>query len=159
MARFTVCLKAHWSHDDLGSAVFGLLARWLDDTVMLALDDTLVRKRGRKVFGAGMHHATRGFPRANRRGQLPSFLGGAGGARAPAVWHTPHLPCRSCCGCISITSLRPDIGESAAAALNWRSRCLINAANAKSTTSVTCVMHIGACYFSFSPFRGAKRRL
>jgi SRSO17 transposase len=48
--------KARWSRDALGLVVFGLIAPWLDDTVMLALDDTLARKRGRKVFGAGMHH-------------------------------------------------------------------------------------------------------
>lgn len=57
MARFTGCSPRHgFPRDALGLAVFGLLEPWLDDTVMLALDDTLARKRGRKVFGAGMHH-------------------------------------------------------------------------------------------------------
>jgi hypothetical protein len=33
-----------------------MLAPWLDDVVILALDDTLARKRGLKMFGVGMHH-------------------------------------------------------------------------------------------------------
>jgi SRSO17 transposase len=48
--------SARWSRDALGLAVFGLIAPWAGETVMLALDDTLARKRGRKVFGVGMHH-------------------------------------------------------------------------------------------------------
>ncbi|MDP6985197.1 MAG: transposase [Candidatus Latescibacteria bacterium] len=48
--------SARWSLDTLGLAVFRLLEPWLDDVVMLALDDTLARKRGLKVFGVGMHH-------------------------------------------------------------------------------------------------------
>ena len=48
---------ARWSLDELGLAVFGLIEPWLDgDAVLLSLDDTLARKRGLKVFGAGMHH-------------------------------------------------------------------------------------------------------
>jgi hypothetical protein len=48
--------SARWSRDHLGLALFRLLERWLDDTVLLAIDDTLARKRGRKMFGVGMHH-------------------------------------------------------------------------------------------------------
>lgn len=48
---------ARWSLDALGLAVFGLIEPWLGgDTVLLALDDTLARKRGLKMFGVGMHH-------------------------------------------------------------------------------------------------------
>jgi hypothetical protein len=49
---------AQWSLDAFGLAVFRLIEPWLDEeaAVMLAVDDTLVRKRGLKVFGAGMHH-------------------------------------------------------------------------------------------------------
>jgi len=48
---------AHWSLDDLGLAVFELIQRWLtDQTIFLAVDDTLAHKHGPKVFGAGMHH-------------------------------------------------------------------------------------------------------
>ncbi len=50
--------QASWSLDALGLAVFALIQPWLDTDafVMLALDDTLARKRGRKIFGVGMHH-------------------------------------------------------------------------------------------------------
>jgi hypothetical protein len=48
--------SARWSRDQLGLLVFDMLAPWLDGVVMLALDDTLARKRGLKMFGVGMHH-------------------------------------------------------------------------------------------------------
>lgn len=51
--------RARWSRDQLGLAVFDLIEPWLGDAanvVFVALDDTLARKRGRKVFGVGMHH-------------------------------------------------------------------------------------------------------
>lgn len=49
--------SARWSLDELGLAIFGLILPWLPlGCVMLALDDTLARKRGRKVYGVGMHH-------------------------------------------------------------------------------------------------------
>lgn len=47
---------ARWSLDHLGLAVFDFVLPWLDEIIVLALDDTLARKRGLKVFGAGMHH-------------------------------------------------------------------------------------------------------
>ena len=47
---------ARWSRDRLGLAVFDLLEPWLGEVVFLALDDTLARKRGLKMFGTGMHH-------------------------------------------------------------------------------------------------------
>ncbi len=48
--------NARWSLDGVGLSVFRMLERWLEDTVMLAVDDTLARKRGLKIFGVGMHH-------------------------------------------------------------------------------------------------------
>ena len=52
-----VFAAAQWSLDELGLAVFGLILPWLDDRlIMLALDDTLARKRGLRVYGVGMHH-------------------------------------------------------------------------------------------------------
>jgi hypothetical protein len=48
--------SARWSRDQLGLLVFDMLPPWLDGVVMLALDDTLARKRGLKMFGVGMHH-------------------------------------------------------------------------------------------------------
>jgi len=60
--------KAEWCLDDLGLVVFKIIEPWLrGDVVMLALDDTLARKRGLNVHGAGMHHdpliSTRKMPR------------------------------------------------------------------------------------------------
>lgn len=49
--------RARWSRDELGLAVFQFIIPWMDEgPVLLALDDTLARKRGRKTFGVGMHH-------------------------------------------------------------------------------------------------------
>lgn len=47
---------ARWSLDELGLAVFGLILPLIDGVVLVAIDDTLARKRGLKVFGVGMHH-------------------------------------------------------------------------------------------------------
>lgn len=47
---------AKWSLDELGLAVFALLLPWLPPVIELSLDDTLCRKRGLKMYGAGMHH-------------------------------------------------------------------------------------------------------
>jgi hypothetical protein len=47
---------ARWSLDAVGLAVFQLIQPWLGEIVLLALDDTLARKRGLKMFGTGMHH-------------------------------------------------------------------------------------------------------
>ena len=56
---------AQWSLDELGLAVFALIQPWLEPgVILLALDDTLARKCGKKVFGAGMHHD----PRLSSRG-------------------------------------------------------------------------------------------
>lgn len=48
--------SASWSLDRAGLVVFDLISPWLGETVMLAADDTLARKRGLKMFGVGMHH-------------------------------------------------------------------------------------------------------
>jgi DDE superfamily endonuclease len=49
--------QARWSLDRFGLAVFGLIEPLLAaGTIFLALDDTLARKRGLKIFGVGMHH-------------------------------------------------------------------------------------------------------
>ena len=46
-----------WSLDALGLAVFRLLEPLLrQEQILVAVDDTLARKRGLKVFGVGMHH-------------------------------------------------------------------------------------------------------
>lgn len=48
--------NARWQLDRLGLAVFRVVEPRLDKTVLLAVDDTLARKRGLKIFGVGMHH-------------------------------------------------------------------------------------------------------
>lgn len=57
---------ARWSLDALGLAIFALIEPWFGETVMLGVDDTLARKRGLKIYGAGMHHdplrSTRSLP-------------------------------------------------------------------------------------------------
>lgn len=58
--------EAKWSLDALGLAVFRLLERRLGkEQILLAVDDTLARKRGRKMYGAGMHYD----PLISSRGQ------------------------------------------------------------------------------------------
>jgi SRSO17 transposase len=52
-----VFAAARWSRDALGLAVFRLLEQWCgEEEVLLGIDDTLARKRGKKTFGVGMHH-------------------------------------------------------------------------------------------------------
>jgi SRSO17 transposase len=49
--------KAVWSLDGLGLALFRMIEPLLPaGSVLVAIDDTLARKRGLKVFGVGMHH-------------------------------------------------------------------------------------------------------
>jgi hypothetical protein len=62
--------RAEWCLDELGLAVFGLILPWIQsDPILLAVDDTLARKRGLKVYGVGMHHdpmiSTRKVARVN----------------------------------------------------------------------------------------------
>lgn len=53
-----VFAAASWSLDALGLAAFKhLILPWTgDEAILLAIDDTLARKRGLKIFGVGMHH-------------------------------------------------------------------------------------------------------
>jgi hypothetical protein len=48
--------SARWSLDRMGLAVSDLIQVVLPGTIFLAVDDTLARKRGLKMFGTGMHH-------------------------------------------------------------------------------------------------------
>jgi hypothetical protein len=47
---------ARWSLDAVGLAVFRLIEPLCGEFVLVAIDDTLARKRGLKMFGTGMHH-------------------------------------------------------------------------------------------------------
>ncbi len=57
-AYHRVFAAARWSLDELGLALFEQLILPLtgNAVIRLALDDTLARKRGLKIFGVGMHH-------------------------------------------------------------------------------------------------------
>jgi hypothetical protein len=51
--------RARWSADELGLRIAALIAERLTDpgqAVLLAVDDTLLRRRGRRVFGSHFHH-------------------------------------------------------------------------------------------------------
>ncbi|HEY6369257.1 MAG TPA: transposase [Candidatus Sulfotelmatobacter sp.] len=48
--------QARWNLDDLGRCVFDLLLPFCPDVLTGAVDDTLARKSGRHIWGAGMHH-------------------------------------------------------------------------------------------------------
>jgi hypothetical protein len=63
---------ARWSLDRLGFALFELSApfRPKDGPAALTLDDTLAHKRGKKTFGAGVHHDT---SRSTRRVAVVSY--------------------------------------------------------------------------------------
>lgn len=47
---------ARWSLDQVGLGLLDLILPWVEGDACLALDDTLARKRGLKMFGCGMHH-------------------------------------------------------------------------------------------------------
>jgi hypothetical protein len=47
---------ARWSLDCLGLILFRRVLPYAQKTILLALDDTLAHKRGRKMYGVGMHH-------------------------------------------------------------------------------------------------------
>jgi len=48
--------QARWNLDDLGRCVFDLLLPFCPEILTGAVDDTLARKSGRHIWGAGMHH-------------------------------------------------------------------------------------------------------
>jgi hypothetical protein len=45
-----------WCRDQVGLGIFTLIRPLLRGTIFVALDDTLARKRGLKIFGVSMHH-------------------------------------------------------------------------------------------------------
>lgn len=50
---------ARWSLDHVGLVIFAVTDPWLGETAFLAIDDTLARKRGLKMFGTGACTAIR----------------------------------------------------------------------------------------------------
>jgi hypothetical protein len=48
--------QARWDLDQLSQSVFQLLLPFCEPELLGAVDDTLARKSGRHIWGAGMHH-------------------------------------------------------------------------------------------------------
>lgn len=48
--------RAKWSPDELGQVMLVLFEPWLDETVTILVDDTLSRRSGPMVLGAGFHY-------------------------------------------------------------------------------------------------------
>jgi hypothetical protein len=50
--------QARWSPDRIGRVILGLVLTFLDPTasIVAAVDDTLTRKTGQRIWAAGMHH-------------------------------------------------------------------------------------------------------
>ena len=138
---------ARWSLDAVGLALFELLQPWLGEVVFLALDDTLARKRGLKMFGAGMHHD----PLASSRNKAITSWGHSWvvlGVIVEFPFRKGHyyclpilfrlylnkklragscllgsLSCRFCSGCTSIRSARPSTVGGIVRGRSWPSNC------------------------------------
>ncbi|WP_449304753.1 IS701 family transposase [Persicimonas caeni] len=48
--------RAKWSTDELGHLMLGLFEPWLGESVTILIDDTLCRRSGPMVLGAGFHY-------------------------------------------------------------------------------------------------------
>jgi hypothetical protein len=48
--------RARWETDRLGYVLIYLIEPWLTDEVTRMIDDTLARRSGPRILGAGMHH-------------------------------------------------------------------------------------------------------
>ena len=79
--------QARWNLDDLGRCVFQLLLPLCADVLVAAVDDTLARKSGRHIWGAGMHHA----PCALLR-NAPSSPSATTSWSSLCQWPCPSLP-------------------------------------------------------------------
>jgi hypothetical protein len=111
--------SARWSLDALGLELFRLVEPLLDeDTIFLALDDTLARKRGLKVFGVGMHHD----PNLSSRG-MAIMNWGHSRVVLGVVVRLPFWPERAMClpilfGCTSIKTQPSECVAAAAVVRN-----------------------------------------
>ena len=77
--------QARWSLDDVGLAVFRLLEKLCGECIRVAIDDTLARKRGLKMFGAGHAPRPAALQPQPRGHQLGTLLGRAGCDRSASV--------------------------------------------------------------------------
>ena len=55
-AYYRFFTRGKWKPDSLGKVLFHLLLPFLGDIITAIVDDTLSRKSGPHIFGAGMHH-------------------------------------------------------------------------------------------------------
>jgi hypothetical protein len=83
---------ARWSRDRLGLVVFDLIQPLVEDTIFLAVDDTLARKRGLKMFGTAMHHD----PLLSSRGKTVTNWGHSW-VVVGVIVHFPFWPSRPFC--------------------------------------------------------------
>lgn len=81
---------ARWSLDRLRLTLLALVEPRLEGETLLALDDTLARKRGGKMFGAAMHYDPPAVARPPPH-QLGPQLGRLGSAGRTAVSTRPSL--------------------------------------------------------------------
>lgn len=54
-AGYRLFSRAPWCADAIGRLIFEAVSQWLGDTIEIAVDDTLCRRTGRHVWGAGTH--------------------------------------------------------------------------------------------------------
>ena len=91
-AYHRVFAAARWCLDEMGFAVFALVRRWVVGTrMLLSLDDTLARKRGKKTWGVGMHHD----PLISSRKRRLVSPGGTAGSCSLSMVRLPFAPKRT----------------------------------------------------------------
>jgi hypothetical protein len=106
-AYHRVFSAARWSLDAVGLGVLSLVmccAGAAGAAVFLVADDTLCRRRGRRVWGAGMHYdpllTGRKLSNANRSVRAAGTAGWCWGWwRASRSAPATITACRCCCGC------------------------------------------------------------
>ena len=94
---------ARWSADEVGLVVAGLAVTLLPAgaPLLVVVDDTLLRRAGRRLHGAAWHHdgttTARGRAATAQRGATAGSSSGSwSGCRS---WRTGRCACRSCAGC------------------------------------------------------------
>jgi hypothetical protein len=80
--------EGRWSLDIVGGILVRLLVPYLDQTVLVVVDDTLCHKTGSQIFGTGIHHdgARSGY---DRRGRCVTVFGFGHNWVVLALW----VPC------------------------------------------------------------------
>ena len=113
---------ARWSLDRVGLTVFDLIVPWIEEDVLLAVDDTLARKRGLKMFGCGMHHD----PLLSTRSKAVMNWGHSWvvlGVIVELPFRPGHFYCLPILFRLYLNKKKGVIAASIARVRNWRSRC------------------------------------